>query len=295
MKNMTALVAAFARAHHYRNNGIWVFQDEFAEKILTEEEYAAISKNMADGIDYFSPGFQGAKEDALRFVVDHQLAPSLLARSSFCENAMQNAIESGCRQIVLFASGYDTFSLRAPHSELTVYEMDKQEMIADKIKRIDSRKMKPVCHTAYIGCDLSQDPWKEKLTGAGFDPQKQSFGSLLGISYYLSKEEYQALLKNIETLWSKGSLICFDYPLADTSGAENARNRELAAAAGEQMKAEYLYSEMESMLASFGFLICEHMDAIEATESLFREYNEKVPLHRMRAPEGVGYCLAVKK
>ena len=42
MDNMTALVSAFARAYHYRNNHTWVFADPVAEKMLTDEEYTAI-------------------------------------------------------------------------------------------------------------------------------------------------------------------------------------------------------------------------------------------------------------
>ena len=46
MDNMTALVSAFARAYHYRNNHTWVFADPVAEKMLMDEEYTAISQNM---------------------------------------------------------------------------------------------------------------------------------------------------------------------------------------------------------------------------------------------------------
>ena len=92
----------------------------------------------------------------------------------------------------------------------------------------------------------------------------------------------------------EGSSICFDYPLAE-GGAESQRNRELAAAAGEPMKAKYSYDEMEALLSEEGFLIYEHMNAAEAAEAFFREYNQKNAEHMMTAPEGVGYCLAVKK
>ena len=55
MDNMTALVSTFARAYHYKNNHIHIFADPLAEKMLTDEEYAAISENMAQGISYFAP------------------------------------------------------------------------------------------------------------------------------------------------------------------------------------------------------------------------------------------------
>ena len=105
MDNMTALVSAFARAYHYINNDTWVFADPYAEKMLTDEENASISQNMSQGISFFAPEFRGTPEEALRYIVDHQLAPSVLARCAFCERAIDNAVKIGCGQVVLYACG----------------------------------------------------------------------------------------------------------------------------------------------------------------------------------------------
>jgi methyltransferase (TIGR00027 family) len=249
---------------------------------------------MSQGISFFAPGFRGTQEEALRYIVDHQLAPSVLARSAFCERAIENAVRTGCTQAVLYACGYDSFSLRNQHKELKIYELDRPEMIEDKQRRIRQTGLEPSSRVEFIGCDLSQPSWKEELLNRGFDSGKPSFGSLLGISYYLSKEEWGSLIGMISSFACEGSSICFDYPLAE-GGAESRRNRELAAAAGEPMKAKYSYDEMEALLSEEGFLIYEHMNAAEAAEVFFREYNQKNAEHMMTAPEGVGYCLAVKK
>ena len=294
MDNTTAKVSCFARAYHYRNNDTWVFADPFAEKMLTDEEYSAISQNMSQGISFFAPEFHGTREEALRFIVDHQFAPSVLARSAFCERAIGNAIRIGCGQVVLYACGYDTFSLRNQRKGLKIYELDRPEMVCDKQQRIIQTGTQASCQVEYIGCDLSLSSWKEELINRGFDCSKPSFGSLLGISYYLSKEEWGHLIGTISSIACEGSSICFDYPLAE-DGAESRRNRALAAAAGEPMQAKYSYGEMEALLSEAGFLIYEHMNAAEATETFFREYNHNNAEHVMEAPEGVGYCLAVKK
>lgn len=170
---------------------------------------------------------------------------------------------------------------------LTVYELDRPEMIADRWKRIARAGLEPACHVEDIGCDLSQPSWREKLLQAGFDPKKASFGSLLGISYYLSRQDFKSLVAAIASISCDGSSICFDYPVSEDS-AESQRNRELAAAAGEMMKAKYSYKEMEALLTNAGFLIYEHMDAGEATDAFLKESG-------MTAPAGVGYCLAVRK
>ena len=288
MDNMTALVSCFARAYHCKNSVLPVFADPVAEQMLTAEEYAAISRNMTRGIHYFAPGFKGTPEEALQYIVDHQLAPSVLARSAFCERAIDNAVRLlGCRQVVIYACGYDTFSLRTDNQALTVYELDRPEMIADRWKRIARTGLEPACQVEDIGCDLSNPSWKEKLIQAGFDLKKTSFGTLLGISYYLSKQDFKNLIAAIASIFCEGSSICFDYPVSE-AGAESQRNRELAAAAGEMMKAKYSYEEMEALLSNAGFLIYEHMDADEATDAFLKE-------NGMTAPAGVGYCLAVRK
>jgi K+-sensing histidine kinase KdpD len=73
------------------------------------------------------------------------------------------------------------------------------------------------------------------------------------------------------------------------------KNRELAESANESMKARYTYEEMERMLADAGFLIYEHLNAEEADQAFFHAYNQADPSHEMHAPQGVSYCLAVKK
>ena len=80
MDNMTAKVSCFARAYHYNNNSIRIFTDDIAEKLLGED-YNQIAKSMSDGIDFFCPGFEGAREEGLRLILDRQLSPSVLGRS----------------------------------------------------------------------------------------------------------------------------------------------------------------------------------------------------------------------
>ena len=294
MDNMTALVSAFARAYHYRNSDTRVFSDSLAERILSDGEYAEISRNMAQGIAFFAPGFRGSPEEALRHIVHRQLAPSVLARSAFCERAAADAARVGCRQFVLYACGYDTFALRQSDAGLSIYALDRPEMIADVRRRVERGRLLPACRVEWIGCDLSLPGWEDALVRSGFDPEKTSFGSLLGISYYLCAEEFRRFIASIASIACEGSSICFDYPLRE-DGSESLRNRALASAAGEPMKARYSRGEMESLLSEAGFLIRSHMDAAGATDAFFREYNRADPAHPMAAPEGVAYCLAVRE
>ncbi len=292
--HMTALVSCFARAYHYRNNSEWIFKDDFAGRLLSEEEYSAISSNMSGGISYFNPGFEGNSEEALRFIVDRQLSPSVLARSVFCEKSLIRAVRLGGSQYIIFASGYDSFSLRYDFPSVKVYELDRPEMISDKQRRILENGLHEKCQVVYISCDLSQDKWPLQLREKGFMVSVTAFGSLLGISYYLAKDDFRKLLKDISALWTCGSSVCFDYPVYE-EGPESRKNRELAQGANEPMQAKYSYGEMEKLLEDCGFLMDEDHDEKSMTRQFFSEYNKKNPEHPMEAPRGVHYCLAVKR
>ena len=291
MDNMTAMVSCFARAYHYKNNSIHIFTDDIAEKLLGED-YNQIAKSMSDGIDFFCPGFEGTREEGLRLILDRQLSPSVLGRSVFCESKLAYAIANGCKQYLVFAAGYDTYALRNKDSATKVYELDYPELLKDKAERIKKANLK--ASAVNVPCDLADPEWKNELLTFCYDKDKKAFGSLLGISYYLKKVDFEQLVMSISEIMSEGSAICFDYPSVDES-AETRKTQMLASEAGEQMKAVYSYKEIGMILDKHGFKIEEHLDENDMTYRYFREYNQANPMHQMNAPVGVGYVYAVKR
>lgn len=291
MDNMTAKMSAFARAYHYKNNETHVFADSKAEMILGED-YEKIAASLTQGIPFFLPNYQGTKEEGLRKIMDSQISPSVLARSAYCEKMLQNERQLGCGQYIVFASGYDTYSVRNKENNLHVFELDLPVMIEDKKARIAKAGL--VSDTVFVPCDLSKSDWVEELVRKGFKTTIKSFGSLLGITYYLEKKDLEILLRRIGSLMVKGSAICFDYQTTEESSVTK-KNEALAASAGEQMKAAYSLDELELILQNCGFLIYEHLNHEEITGQYFEDYNAKNPGYIMQAPEGVGYILAVRE
>ena len=292
-KNMTALISCFARCYHYKNNKYRIFSDNIAEKILSSEEYNSIANNMSNGIKFFNPNFLGTGEDALRWIVDKQLSPSVLGRSIFCEKSLLNAIKIGCKQYLIFASGYDTFAYRNNISNLKVFEIDKSEMIEDKIRRLDNNKLN-YSKVNFIGCDFTNRNWINDIIDSNYDKNQISFSSLLGISYYLTKDDFYNMIQSISSLLCNGSSIVFDYPTYEDS-KETQINEKLASGAKTEMKAKYSYKEIEKMLSDNGLLIYEHLNNEEMTNNYFDNYNTLNPNNKIIAPKGVCYCLAVKK
>mgnify|MGYP002431745388 CR=1 FL=1 len=117
-KNITALVSSFVRYYHHKNSNIKVYDDKNCDKVLTFEEYLNIKENMVDGIKYFNPSFKGTEDDAILWIVNNQIGPSVLGRSAFNKKMLKNAIKLGCGQYLVYASGYDTNSSACSTSSL---------------------------------------------------------------------------------------------------------------------------------------------------------------------------------
>ena len=265
MENTTAKVSLFARGYHYENNTVHVFADTAAKKLLGKE-YDQIAQSMLQGIDFFIPGFNGTADEGLRLIVDNQLSPSVLGRSAFCEKMIENEVKNGCGQIVILASGYDTFAIRNSNPGVSVFELDLPEVVEDKKVKVESSGL--LSCAKYVPCDLSNSNWTEKLSGEGFSHEQKSFCSLLGISYYLTKDEFKVLMKVLGGMLTIGSGICFDYP-SDDGGKEAKINQALAKGAGEQMKAVYSFAQMKDIVEKCGFTVNESLGAREMTKQYF--------------------------
>ena len=282
-KNITALISCFARCYHYKNNKYRIFSDNIAEKILSSEEYNSIANNMSNGIKFFNPNFLGTREDALRWIVDKQLSPSVLGRSIFCDESLLNAIKIGCKQYLIFASGYDTFAYRNDIGNLKVFEIDKSKMIEDKIRRLDNNKLN-YSKVNFIRCDFTNRNWINDIIDSNYDKNQMSFSSLLGISYYLTKDDFYNMIQSISSLLCNGSSIVFDYPTYEDS-KETQINEDLANEANEKMKSKYSYQDIENMLSENDFLIYEHLNHEEMTNTYFSNYNTLNPDNKIVAPK----------
>ena len=133
-ENMTALMSAFARAYHTEHNEITMYSDPLAHRILGEEDYTAIARNIVGGIKFFEPNFSGTDDEALRAAVEKRLAPGVTARSFFAERALRTEVSLRTKQYIILGAGLDTFAYRRP--EWAIFEVDMPKMIDSKLKRL---------------------------------------------------------------------------------------------------------------------------------------------------------------
>lgn len=288
-QNMTALVSLFARAYHQKNKDIKIFDDLLSTKLITEKEYEMIGLNMSQGISFFNPTFKGSKEEALKWIVDHQLSPSVLVRSAFCKETIEEMKEKGCQQYLDFASGYDLFAYYY-QNQMHVFEIDKKEVIEDKRQRCKDVDIENI---QFLSIDLSQENWINTLLQGDYQEDQLSISSMLGLSYYLTKDEFKKMLKQLSKYLLKGSRLVFDYPSIQES-KETKINEMLAKEADESMKAKYSFAELKEILNQCHLTIIQHENHQTVTEKYISNYNVYYKDDPIKAPEGVCYCVVEK-
>lgn len=288
-QNMTALVSLFARAYHQKNKDIKIFDDLLSTKLITEKEYEMIGLNMSQGISFFNPTFKGSEEEALKWIVDHQLSPSVLVRSAFCKEAIEEMKEKGCQQYLDFASGYDSFAYYY-QNQMHVFEIDKKEVIENKRQRCKDVDIENI---QFLSIDLSQENWINTLLQSDYQEDQLSISSMLGLSYYLTKDEFKKMLKQLSKYLLKGSHLVFDYPSIQES-KETKINEMLAKEADESMKAKYSFAELKEILNQCHLTIIQHENHQTMTEKYISNYNVYYKDDPIKAPEGVCYCVVEK-
>ena len=177
--------------------------------------------------------------------------------------------------------------------KIKCFEIDKAEMIENKIKRLEDNNIN-ISNIDFIKADFTNNKWFDNVLKSSYDKSLISFNSLLGISYYLTKKEFDNMIYEISNNICEGSSILFDYQ-TDEYSKETIINEKLASATNEKMKAKYTYSEMEKLLSNNNMQIYEYLNDKDITNNFFYDYNTLNPNNKIVAPKGVAYILVVKK
>ena len=202
----TAELVAVSRARHLlRHKPPYIFHDPFAFRFLSKRWQRILGSRLRDAF---------VSKIVLRRLMPITTQP--LTRARFTEDCLLAAIEDGVGQYVILGSGYDTFALRHPGLDVTIYEIDLASTIALKRERAGAAGLALPDSLRLIPIDFEKDDLAERLTAHGFDPEKRSFFNWLGVTYYLSRDAIQDTLNKVAGITCPGSEIVFDY-LAETS------------------------------------------------------------------------------
>ncbi|MDO6448973.1 class I SAM-dependent methyltransferase [Oceanobacillus profundus] len=299
--SLTSLISAFGRAYHSKHDTPKIFDDFIAKDLITKKEFSDIRANMIKGIQFFNneiaKKFQDHPDKILKWITQVQLSPTPLARAAYCENVLFHEIVLGAEQYVILGAGLDTFCLRNQelNNDLEIFEVDYPSTQDFKKKRLADANYQIPENLHFVSMDFTKDFIMQNLIEEGFMPHKKTFFSLLGVSYYLTKEENSNLINELFTKVPSGSSIVFDYAddkLFEEKGMSNRVQNmvQMASASGEPMKSCFTYEEMEKMLENAGLLIYEHLSPVAINNQFFDDRSDY-----LSAFETIHYIHAVKK
>ncbi|MGE8206995.1 class I SAM-dependent methyltransferase [Heyndrickxia sp. NPDC080065] len=299
--SLTSLISAFGRAYHSQFDTPKIFNDYLAKDLIKQNEFNDIKENMVQGIHFFNKDiaqkFKENTDEILKWIVQIQLSPTPLARAAYCEKVLLNEVMLGLKQYVILGAGLDTFCFRYPEMEnsLEIFEIDHPATQEFKKKRLDEAQFNIPSNLHFVPMDFTKKFSYQTLLDEGFNCNKKTFFSLLGVSYYLTKEEISSLIDHLFALVPSGSSIVFDYAdekLFEEKGISNRVENmvKMASASGESMKSCFTYDEIENLLEKAGLLIYEHLQPDKINEQYFDNRKDY-----LLAFETIHYLHAVKK
>ncbi|MFM1722322.1 SAM-dependent methyltransferase [Rhodococcus sp. PAM 2766] len=142
------------------------------------------------------------------------------ARTKFLDDFALDAVDRGCRQVVLLGAGLDTRAFRlAWRSPVTVYELDTPDMIGFKAEVLGDAEPASA-DRVVLPIDL-RDDWPAALRHAGFHPDVPTAWILEGLLMYLPDEAVDALMTRLGELSAPGSAVGATITNADAAAALN--------------------------------------------------------------------------
>ncbi|MDA7028546.1 class I SAM-dependent methyltransferase [Bacillus sp. CLL-7-23] len=279
--SLTSLISAFARAYHSQFDHPKIFADHVAEDLISQKELAEITANLVQGVKFFNKGIaqklKGDQDEMLKWITQIQLSPITIARAAYCEKVVLHDVLLGLKQYVILGAGLDTFCFRHPElsGTLEIFEIDYPATQENKKTRLEKVHDQIPDHLHLVPMDFTKTFSYQSLLSNGFDLHKKTLFSLLGVSYYLTKEENFRLIKSVMAQVPSGSSIIIDYADENLFSEKGTFNRvenmvKMAAASGEPMKSCFTYDEMEKLLEEAGLLIYEHLTPTKMDDLYFR-------------------------
>lgn len=197
--SMTMISAAAWRAAHLDHDDPVVLHDDLAGALAGDA----------------SPYQAEAVRDGTHGTTGFHYRWNMVMRGRLAEDTLaERRSTHGTRQYVVLGAGLDSFAIRNPYDDVTVFEIDtprSQEWKLDRLAQIGI----PIGETVrHVACDFETQDFGEELIASGFDPSGTAVAAWLGVSYYLTEDAIRSSLQRMAE-WPPGSTVVFDYVLAE--------------------------------------------------------------------------------
>lgn len=150
-----------------------------------------------------------------------------ICRTRFIDEAVEQALAQGIRQVVILGAGLDTRPYRlAGVDRVQVFEVDLASVQEAKKKRLLKHFGRLPAHVTFVPIDFDKESLEAVFSGTGFDSSKPALFVWEGVTQYLLEQGVRRTLAFVGTS-APGSILVFTYVLqsiieghSDLPGAE---------------------------------------------------------------------------
>jgi len=174
----------------------------------------------------------------------------------------------GLEQVVLLGAGFDTMAwrMRERLNGATIFEVDHPATQAAKREKLAQLELP--ANVRFVAVDFEREDFVEKLRAAGFDAQRRTFVSWLGVTYYLTAAAVARALHQIAALGGAGMELVFDYMLEEvvtgrSANAEALGKARFVARLGEPWLFGVEPEQLADYVSQFGFSLRKDFEATE--------------------------------
>jgi methyltransferase (TIGR00027 family) len=288
----TAQICAFSRAYHSNVSKNKVFDDYLAYDLIGKEDYDELYEYISA-----DKSFSIVSDDTASTAdfINKFITPITLPRVGFAENKLKEFSDKcGSCQYVICGAGYDTFSFRNNNPEIEIFEVDHPNMQAFKKKRIADLKWTIPNNVNFVAVDFEKDDFVQKLLDSGFDPNRKTFFSILGVTYYLTLPVFSKTVSYISHVACADSMLVFDYPDETVhNGSSSTGIGKLALLTkglGETMRGGYYVDDLCQSIRSESFKLESHLAPSDINNYFFAGKQGE-----LKAMENIYLVCAVKK
>lgn len=152
-----------------------------------------------------------------QWVLKNKVAPGMyefmIVRTAYFDQVVAEALRENIPQIVILGAGYDSRACRFKDQiqDTNIFELDAlptQQRKRDILRQAGIPLPKQL---VFVPINFNTDDLEQVLVQAGFHPDEQTLFIWEGVTYYLSLEVVDGMLKSIRSISPAGSSLCFDY------------------------------------------------------------------------------------
>lgn len=136
----------------------------------------------------------------------------LICRTRYIDDALQDALREGFKQVVILGAGFDSRAYRIPGMEKArVFEVDHPGTQRWKQKCLKRMLGPPPSHVVFVPINFDKQELRDEMEKVSFLTNVKTFFIWEGVSQYITGEAVDATLRYVSSASAPGSKIVFTY------------------------------------------------------------------------------------